>query len=137
MARLYANQITITFVPTLVLWLFGYTTLLIEPNQDGFSDRFIGAGTALLVIVTLLNAIHTDLPKTSYMKYIDLWFMYHVISIFLMIAYHIILNQLRLYFNSKNIYKWSITIRINYCLIIVFPVVNGIFYAIYFVLTLD
>ena len=136
MVRLYANQITITFVPTLVLWLFGYTTLLIEPNEDGFSDRFIGAGTALLVIVTLLNAIHTDLPKTSYMKYIDLWFMYHVISIFLMIAYHIVLNRLRLYFNSKNIYKWSMTIRINYCLIIVFPIVNGIFYAIYFSLTL-
>lgn len=87
MIRLYANQITITFVPTLVLWLFGYITLFIEPNEDGFSDRFVGAGTALLVIVTLLNAIHADLPKTSYMKYIDVWFLWHVISVFLMIAH--------------------------------------------------
>ena len=136
MMRLYANQITVTFVPTLVLWLFGYSTLFIEPNEDGFSDRFIGAGTALLVIVTLLNAINTDLPKTSYMKYIDLWFMWHVISTFLMIAYHIILNRLRSYFNTKNWNTWKIISRINSSLIIAFPVVNGFFYAIYFSLTL-
>ena len=136
MMRLYANQITVTFVPTLVLWLFGYSTLFIEPNEDGFSDRFIGAGTALLVIVTLLNAINTDLPKTSYMKYIDLWFMWHVISTFLMIAYHIILNRLRSYFNTKNWNRWKIIGRINACLIIAFPAVNGIFYAIYFSLTI-
>ena len=101
MIRLYANQVTLTFVPTLVLWLFGYITLFIEPNGDGFSDRFMGAGTALLVIVTLLSAINADLPKTSYVKYIDIWFMWHVISIFLMIAYHMILNQLRSYLHTK------------------------------------
>ena len=136
MTRLYANQITVTFVPTLVLWLFGYSTLFIDPNGDGFSDRFIGAGTALLVIVTLLNAINADLPKTSYMKYIDLWFMWHVISVFLMIAYHIILNQLRSYFNTKNWNRWKMISRINACLILAFPAVNGIFYAIYFSLTI-
>ena len=134
--RIYANQITVTFVPTLVLWLFGYSTLFIEPNEDGFSDRFIGAGTALLVIVTLLNAINIDLPKTSYMKYIDLWFMWHLISVFLMIAYHIVLNRLRSYFNTKNINKWKMISRINSILIFAFPFVNGIFYAIYFSHTL-
>ena len=137
MIRLYANQITITFVPTLVLWLFGYITLFIEPNEDGFSDRFVGAGTALLLIVTLLNAIHADLPKTSYMKYIDVWFLWHVISVFLMIAYHILLNRLRSYFNTKDINKWNMINRINGSLIIILPAVNGIFYAIYFSLTLS
>ena len=137
MIRLYANQITITFVPTLVLWLFGYITLFIEPNEGGFSDRFVGAGTALLVIVTLLNAIHADLPKTSYMKYIDVWFLWHVISVFLMIAYHILLNRLRSYFNTKDINKWNMINRINGSLIIILPAVNGIFYAIYFSLTLS
>ena len=134
--RLYANQITITFVPTLILWLFGYITLFIEPNEDGFSDRFMGAGTALLVIVTLLNAIHTDLPKTSYVKYIDIWFMWHVISVFLMIAYHMILNRLRSYFNTKDVNKWVMISQINGSMILVFPTINGIFYAIYFSLTL-
>ena len=134
--RLYANQITITFVPTLILWLFGYITLFIEPNEDGFSDRFMGAGTALLVIVTLLNAIHTDLPKTSYVKYIDIWFMWHVISVFLMIAYHMILNRLRSFFNTKDVNKWVMISQINGSMILVFPTINGIFYAIYFSLTL-
>ena len=136
MIRLYAHQITVTFVPTLVLWLFGYSTLFIEPNEDGFSDRFIGAGTALLVIVTLLNAINEDLPKTSYMKYIDIWFMWHVISVFLMIAYHIILNRLRSYFNTMDWNNWKMISKINASLIIAFPAVNGVFYAIYFSLTL-
>ena len=117
----------------------------------------MGAGTALLVIVTLLNAVNNDLPKTSYMKYIDLWFMWHVISVFLMIAYHIVLDRLRSYFNTHSIddnqvipFKkleedvlslkkdgWKIIHRINDCLIIVFPGVNGIFYGIYIYLTLD
>ena len=136
MIRLYANQVTLTFVPTLVLWLFGYVTLFIEPSGDGFSDRFMGAGTALLVIVTLLSAINADLPKTSYVKFIDIWFMWHVISIFLMIAYHMILNQLRSYLHTKAINKWIKINRINGTMIIIFPAINGIFYAIYFSLTL-
>jgi hypothetical protein len=151
MSRMYTNQLTITFVPTFILWLFGYITLFIEPDGEGFSDRFIGAGTALLVIATLLNAISSDLPKTSYMKYIDVWFVYHVISIFSMIAYHIVLNRCRTYFSSradedvmmgddfatlKRNGKKKIT-QINNALIIAFPAVNGVFYAIYFFLTLD
>ena len=156
LTRLYANQIITTFIPTLILWFFGYITLFIEPDEDGFSDRFMGAGTALLVTVTLLNAVNNDLPKTSYMKYIDLWFMWHVISVFLMIAYHIVLDRLRSYFNKHSIdddqvipFKeleddvislkkdgWKIIHQINDSLIIIFPGVNGIFYGIYFYLTL-
>ena len=102
MSRMFTHQLTITFVPTFILWLFGYITLFIEPHGEGFSDRFIGAGTALLVIATLLNAINSDLPKTSYMKYIDFWFVWHVISIFSMIAYHIVLNRCRQYFETSN-----------------------------------
>ena len=157
LTRLYSNQIITTFIPTLILWFFGYITLFIEPDEDGFSDRFMGAGTALLVTVTLLNAVNNDLPKTSYMKYIDIWFIWHVISVFLMIAYHIVLNRLRSYFNTQSIDVdqvipikkmdedlvllkkdvWKIVHRINDCLMVIFPVVNGIFYGIYFYLTLD
>ena len=157
LTRLYANQVINSFIPLLILWFFGYITLFIEPDEDGFSDRFMGAGTALLVIVTLLNAVNNDLPKTSYMKYIDLWLMWHVVSVFLMIAYHIVLDRLRSHFNTHNIdgdqvmpFKkleddvvslkkdgWKIINKINDSLIIIFPAINGIFYGIYFYLTFD
>ena len=76
-----------------------------------------------------------------------------------MIAYHIVLNRCRQYFETSNdddeimddyiatlkrngnkeIYyngNKKIT-KINNALIIAFPVVNGIFYSIYFCLTMD
>ena len=153
MARIFTNQLLTTFIPTFILWLFGYATLFIVPDEDGFANRFMGAGTALLVIATLLNAINADLPKTSYMKYIDLWFVSHVVSIFAMIVYHIILDRIRSHYESQLVDKvvpfkstddtasldnhgWNRINRINGILIIVFPTINGVFYAIYFYLTL-
>ena len=153
MTRIFTNQLLTTFIPTFILWLFGYATLFIVPDEDGFANRFMGAGTALLVIVTLLNAINADLPKTSYMKYIDLWFVWHVVSIFGMIVYHIILDRIRTHNESQTDdsvvpFKtvddtalldrngWNRINRINDILIIVFPTINGVFYAIYFYLTL-
>ena len=61
LTRISTSSILNTFIPTVILWLFGYSTLFIDP--DYHIDRFMGAGTALLVIVTLLNAISSDLPK--------------------------------------------------------------------------
>ena len=100
MNRISTNQLLTAFIPTFILWLYGYSTLFIDPNCH--IDRFMGAGTALLVVATLLNAINSDLPKTPYMKYIDLWFIWHVVSIFLMISYHIILGRLQKYFEIPN-----------------------------------
>ena len=71
MSRIAINQFLNTFFPTVILWLFGYSTLFIEPNENGFANRFMGSGTALLVMATLINAVKGDLPKTAYMKFID------------------------------------------------------------------
>ena len=145
--RIFTNQLLITFIPTLILWLFGYSTLFIDIQYP--NDRFMGAGTALLVTVTLLNAITNDLPKTSYMKYIDLWFVWHLISIFCIIVYHISLGRLQKYFEkldedqvrpfkstdyiellkANGVNKIS---KINNTFIMIFPLLNSIFYAVYF-----
>jgi hypothetical protein len=174
MTRLFHNQVIITFVPTFVLWLFGYLTLLID--VDNSSDRFTGAGTSLLVIVTLIYAIEIGLPKTSYVKYIDIWFLWHLTSIFLMISYHIILERLWNSFKKKvhdiskprNEDAFDIIFenfreamgdrvhpfdddrrnhaeeerrrsqlqKMNTLVVMIFPTFNGIFYGIYFYLSL-
>ena len=138
-------------IPNLILWLYGYSTLYIDPDRH--IDRFMGAGTALLVVATLLSAINSDLPKTSYMKYIDLWLVWHVISIFLMISYHIFLGRVQKYYQTRHMDevgpckdkdsekrvkmtgKEKIT-WIDNNFIIAFPLLNSLFYAVYFYVTL-
>ena len=148
--RNYTNQLLNTFIPTLILWLFGYSTLFID--MSNFSDRFVGAGTSLLVIATLFAAISSDLPKTSYMKLIDIWFLWHNISILTIIVYHIILNKLQMHletlvhddvtpFEAMNRIKltkleWMLALRRgNNIFIMTFPFLNVLFYAIYFQLS--
>ena len=152
MSRIFANQLLITFIPTVVLRLFGYLTLFIEPDEDGFSNRFMGAGTALLVITTLFNAVNDDLPTTSYLKFVDFWFVWHAISIFIMIAFHICLDRLRTYLtrcNEEDLTTsqsmsvsetqqndgWVMVVRINKYFIFVFAWLSALFYVIYFILT--
>lgn len=152
MIRIFTNQLLTTFLPTFLLWLFGYSTLFIDIEQP--SDRFMGSGTALLVIVTLLNAINNDLPKTSYVKLIDLWFVWHILNISAIITFHIILDRIRKYSEKSNdneVHLFAATddehrarkeetnkiCWINKIAIIVFPFLTSIFYGIYLYFTLN
>ena len=142
MARDFTNQVLNTFVPTLILWLFGYSTLFVSISD--FNERFMGAGTSLLVIATLFSSISSGLPKTSYVKLIDIWFLWHNISILAIILCHIILNKLKIYLENlgnnevtpledevkKN--RMKALYRGNNIVIMLFPSVNVLFYAIYF-----
>ena len=154
MSRIPTNQFLNTFFPTVILWLFGYSTLFIEPNENGFDNRFMGSGTSLLVIATLINAVKSDLPKTAYTKFIDIWFLWHVLSVFVIIVYHIVLDRIRknlenLIKNRDDVVKYEEDIKstlnntktiliknINRALILLFPTINVIFYIIYFYLKL-
>ena len=152
MIRNFTNQLLNIFIPTLILWLFGYSTLFIDVAD--FSDRFIGAGTSLLVIATLFDAISKDLPKTSYMKLIDLWFLWHNFTILAIIFCHIILNRLHVYLENREKnevmlferIRWMPSIRLdgmktmrqmNDIVIMMFPIFNGLFYSLYFHFTLN
>ena len=152
MQRKFTNQLINTFIPTLVLWFFGYSTLFIDMSD--FSDRYMGAGTSLLVIVTLLGAISGDLPHTSYMKHIDIWFLWHNMSILSILIYHIILNRLCTYVEDlktseiflfktigcmrlKTYDRMEALRRGNIVVIMIFPAINVLFYSIYFHFTLQ
>ena len=154
MTRIPTNQFLSTFFPSVILWLFGYSTLFIEPTEVGFNNRFMGSGTALLVIATLITAVKSDLPKTSYMKFIDIWFLWHVVSVFAIIVYHIILERRRRYLETateaenqvlhfRDDDAASLKIRgvklienVNKVMIYVFPILTGSFYVVYFCLKL-
>ena len=152
MIRNFTNQVLNTFILTLILWLFGYSTLFIDMSD--FSDRFIGAGTSLLVIATQFAAISEDLPKTSYMKWIDIWFLWHNISILVIIIYHILIDKLNRYIQALEnieVTQFELTDGMgstklelikalhhgNNIVIMAFPFLNALFYAIYFHFTLN
>ena len=97
MKRIYNYQMTSTFAPTFLLWLLAYSTLFI--TKDQFNVRFMGSVTSLLVLSSLLNSITTTLPKTSYFKDIDLWFLVYLANIFCLIICHLLVNQQH---NLKN-----------------------------------
>ena len=154
MTRISTNQLLNTFFPTCILWLFGYSTLFICPNENGFGHRFMGSSTALLVIATLINVVKSDLPKTAYVKFIDFWFLWHVVTVFLMIVYHIVLDRIRKKLenargvqvlvvdfendeeNSEEKLNERSIEKINKALIVLFPTLNGLFYILYFSLKL-
>ena len=142
MQRIFTHQLLNTLIPTSLLWLFGYSTLYID--LDDFGDRFMGSATAVLVMATLLNSINADLPKTSYMKLIDLWFLWHVSSLFAILLSHIAIDRLRKNSEKKQSIDDVVSIsfmvekdsriveRYNLILLISFPLSNCIFYGIYF-----
>ena len=155
MSRISITQCLNTFFPTVILWSFGYSTLFIDPNENGFNNRFMGSGTALLVIATLINAVKIDLPKTAYTKYIDIWFLWHVLSVLLVIVCHIVLDRMRKNLDeqkdnqddvveydphNENATDSSSTMeirKVNKALMVLFPTLNVIFYTVYFCLKLN
>ena len=154
MGRIPTNQMLTAFFPTVILWMFGYSTLLIDPTETGFGNRFAGSGTAVLVIATLITAVKSDLPKTAYMKLIDIWFLWHVLSVFLVIVCHIVLDGLRKNIQNRNdipdtVFSYdtdrvnsaeknpnNVIKKINKTLIILFATLNTFFHIVYFYVNL-
>lgn len=141
--RLVMNQMLSTFLPTALLWALGYATLFIDIENS--SDRFIGTVTALLVLVSLLSSVNGDLPKTSYFKFIDLWFLWYISNILLIIIFHIFLNhipnnQIKDYHNvsitiSENGEEKTLRAKVNMLASVVFAATTVLFVIVYFNIT--
>ena len=92
-----------------------------------FSDRIMATITVLVVMAALLASLKETLPQTSYFKFIDLWFIWHIINIFLIFAYHVTL---------KKIVKWGKMLETvnNLAKYLLFPLLIALFYVIFFCL---
>ena len=85
------DHILTLFGPTILFWLLAYLTLFF--NIDDINNRSRTSVTVLLVVVSLLSSVKSEFPKTTYFKYIDLWFFWYVGNIFVIISLHIILEN--------------------------------------------
>ena len=58
--------------------------------------------TSLLVLATLFTQVSASLPKTSYLKMVDIWLLFCIISIFIIIIFHTIIDTQIKYLNNHS-----------------------------------
>ena len=92
MKRSHADQIVSIYIPSILFWLLAYFTLFLDIRD--VANRSRTSVTLLLVYIALLQTVKKDFPKTTYYKYIDLWFLWYIFNNFLISLYHIILPRL-------------------------------------------
>ena len=92
--RRSVNGMTHIITPSLILWLCAILTLQYDVND--LTNRNRTSVTALLVLVTLFGSINnkSDFPKTSDFKHIDIWFVWYLLNIFLIICHHTAISKI-------------------------------------------
>ena len=75
--RMISYHIVSTFSPTLLLLLIGIITLFLDESH--FEATIMLAITAMLVMYTLYESASSGLPKTAYLKMIDIWLIFGLI----------------------------------------------------------
>ena len=81
---------TAIYLQILLLWTVSYFTLFIDVHD--FSNRFMGAVTALLVLCALMDSINQRLPTSVDLKLVDIWIIWFVFQIVLITFLHILVN---------------------------------------------
>ena len=100
MQRDFKDQMLTLFGPTILFWFLAYLTLYF--NIDDINNRSRTSVTVLLVVVSLFSSVKEDFPKTTYFKFVDLWFFWYVVNIFIIISVHIILENVDIPVSLKS-----------------------------------
>ena len=98
--RSYLNQIVSIFCPSILFWVLAYCTLFLD--IDDVNNRSRTSVTVLLVLLSLLQTVSKDFPKTTYFKCIDVWFLWYISNIFFIIFYQILLPSIKIRLSEMN-----------------------------------
>ena len=82
------------YLQTIVLNVTAFLTLFFDVTN--FSDRIMVALTVMLVVATIMTSIQSNLPPTAYYKLIDVWLIFTLnIIVILMIGHTILAWRMR------------------------------------------
>ncbi|KAK4317670.1 hypothetical protein Pmani_011259 [Petrolisthes manimaculis] len=81
---------TSTYVPTVMLMLISFASLFCK--RENCDLRVMMALTTLLVLYALYQQISNGLPKTSYVKAIDVWCFFAITFIFTKVIFHVVID---------------------------------------------
>ncbi|RXG56411.1 Glutamate-gated chloride channel alpha [Armadillidium vulgare] len=85
--------ITNTYVPTLILLIIGYLPFYFF--IEDFNERIVVSITSLLVEATFFSQLSNTVPKSAYMKLIDIWCLFCIVIIFCVSLLLTLINYLR------------------------------------------
>ena len=96
--RLLGTILTV-YVPTILLNVIGHTT---NYFKDFFFEAIVTVNlTCMLVLVTLFISVSDSLPKTAYIKMMDLWLIFNLTLPFIEVLLHTYIEAL----NEDDIMK--------------------------------
>ena len=90
--RMISYHVVSTFGPTLTLLMIGEVTLFI--NESHFEATIMLAITSMLVMYTLYQSASAALPKTAYLKMIDIWLIFGLVVPFIIFLVLILVEML-------------------------------------------
>ena len=160
--RSYVDQMISIFCPSILFWLLAYCTMFLD--IDDVSNRSRTSVTVLLVLIALLQTVKEEFPKTTYYKYIDIWFLWYTFNIFVITLYQILVPVIQVnianmrhsrikqtpilpFYENDESHEKSYKVNgdlaqnetilmINKILIFIFPITLIIFNVIYFFVSL-
>ena len=72
--RMFKYHLAATFVPTTLLMIVTEITLFVDEKH--FEATIMVHLTTMLVMYTLYQGVSASMPKTAYLKFIDIWLLY-------------------------------------------------------------
>ncbi|XP_037792353.1 acetylcholine-gated chloride channel subunit acc-1-like [Penaeus monodon] len=90
----YGYYIGNAVVPSLFMVVICYVTLFFDLHD--FQDRIMVSLTSLLVLAALFSQTSQSIPKTAYLKHIDVWYIVLITIDFLIIIILVIIENLRM-----------------------------------------
>ncbi len=85
--RMFLYHLANTYIPTTCLIIIVEMTLFIDDSH--FDTNVMVSLTTLLVMYTLYQSISTTLPKTGYLKMLDFWLLFSLVTPFVIFCCHV------------------------------------------------
>ena len=101
--RMYTFHLASTYFPTTCLMIIVEMTLFIDDSN--FDTNVMVSLTTLLVMYTLFQSISDTLPKTAYIKLIDMWLLFSLILPFIIFIAHMVWELEKTKRNKENAMK--------------------------------
>ena len=92
LGRMISYHIVSVYGPTLTLLMIGEITLFI--NESHFEATIMLAITSMLVMYTLYQSASSALPKTAYIKMVDIWVIFGLVVPFITFLVLILIDMM-------------------------------------------
>ena len=104
--RMFQYHLAATFLPTILLVIVTEITLFVDEKH--FEVTVMIHLTTMLVMYTLKGSVASELPATSYIKFIDIWLLNGLIMPFLILIVIVLMEhlpehpQVSIYFSAQR-----------------------------------